>query len=86
MNYKNNINLDAPRTIMQLHAEMLAADPNCALTLSAIRRMVRTGRIRSCSVGNKRLITHRAVAEFLFGTTDHTNDAPTIDGIRRIEK
>lgn len=78
-------NLDAPRTITQLHAEMLAADPNCALTLSALRRLIRSGQIKSAKIGSKYIVTHRAVVEFLAGDTEHTNAAPTNDGIRRIE-
>ena len=59
--------VQSPRTIGQLHAELKAADPNCALTITALRRLVRSGAIRSCRVGAKYLVTHEAVAEFLQG-------------------
>ena len=74
------------RTITQLHAEMVAEDPECALTLSALRRLVRTGAIRSCRVGTKYLVTREAVAEFLAGDTRATTQPATVDahGIRRV--
>ena len=62
------IDVKNPRTIGQIHAEMLASDPKCALTLSALRRLVRSGAIRSCRIGTKYLVTHEAVAEFLTGS------------------
>ena len=77
-------NIKSPRTIAQLHAELVAADPGCALTLSALRRLVRSGAIRSCRVGSKYLVTHEAVAEFLAGNTPATIPPATIGGIRRI--
>ena len=77
---------DSPRTIAQLHAEMVAEDPGCALTLSALRRLVRTGAIRSCRVGTKYLVTHEAVAEFLAGDARAITQSATVDapGIRRV--
>lgn len=79
-------NAQSPRTIAQLHAEMVAEDPGCALTLSALRRLVRTGAIRSCRVGTKYLVTHEAVAEFLAGDTRAITQPATVEapGIRRI--
>lgn len=76
---------NAPRTISQLHQEMIATDPNCALTLSALRRLVRSGQIKSTKIGTKYIVTHRAVSEFLLGNADHSDVAPTIDGIRRVD-
>lgn len=73
-----------PRTISQLHAEMVAEDPGCALTLSALRRLVRSGEIRSCRIGTKYLVTHEAVAEFLAGDTRAITQPATVDGIRRV--
>ena len=79
------IDIQKPRTIAQLHAEMLAEDPGCALTLSALRRLVRTGAIRSCRVGTKYLVTRASVAEFLAGDPQETNQTATVDGIRRVD-
>lgn len=78
------INPDSPRTIAQLHAEMLEADPGCALTLSALRRLVRSGQIRSCKVGIKYLVTHRAVTDFLAGKPTHKPATLAAPGIRRV--
>lgn len=75
---------DSPRTIAQLHAEMVAEDPGCALTLSALRRLVRSGEIRSCRVGQKYLVTHAAVCDFLAGSVQTKSGPAMVDGIRRI--
>ena len=78
-------NPESPRTIGQIHAEMMADDPNCALTLSALRRLVRTGEIKSCRIGRKYLVTHQAVTDFLTGQTQAMPATPaTVAGIRRI--
>lgn len=78
-------NPESPRTIDQLHAEMMAEDPNCALTLYALRRLVRSGEIKSCRIGRKYLVTHQAVTDFLTGQTQTLPAAPaTVAGIRRI--
>lgn len=78
-------NPESPRTIGQIHAEMMADDPDCALTLSALRRLVRTGEIKSCRIGRKYLVTHQAVTDFLTGQTQTMPAAPaTVAGIRRI--
>ena len=75
---------DSPRTIAQLHAELVTEDPGCALTLSALRRLVRSGEIRSCRVGQKYLVTHAAVSDFLAGNAAIKSTPATVDGIRRI--
>ena len=78
-------NPDSPRTIAQLHAEMLEADPGCALTLSALRRLVRSGQIRSCKIGAKYLVTHGAVSDFLAGKPTYEPVTVAAPGIRRID-
>ena len=75
---------DSPRTIAQLHAELVVEDPQCALTLTALRRLVRSGEIRSCRVGQKYLVTHAAVSDFLTGSVQNRNGPAVVDGIRRI--
>ena len=75
-----------PRTIAQLHAEMVAEDPACALTMNALRRLVRSGEIRSCRVGQKYLVTYSAVSDFLSGkSTAAPLPAATVHGIRRVD-
>lgn len=78
------IDTQRPRTIAQLHAEMMAADPGCALTLSALRRLVRSGEIRSCRVGKKYLVTPAAVADFLSANRPAAPLPGLVNGIRRI--
>lgn len=77
---------DSPRTISQLHAEMVAEDPACALTLSALRRLVRSGQVRSCRIGTKYLVTHQAVADFLAGNISSTpTPVAAAPAIRRVD-
>lgn len=78
------LNPDSPRTITQLHSEMVADDPSCGLTLSALRRLVRSGQIRSCKVGTKYLVTHGAVADFLSGKISSASSTVAAPGIRRV--
>lgn len=80
------LNPDSPRTIIQLHTEMLENDPGCGLTLSALRRFVRSGQIRSCKIGTKYLVTHGAVADFLSGKTPSASATAATSGIRRVNQ
>ena len=84
MEHINTYKPEGPRTIVQLHAEMMAADPGCTLTLSALRRLVRSGQIKSAKVGTKYIVTHGAVSEFLSGNANQSDPVTTTDGIRRI--
>ena len=56
-----------PRTITELHRELLEEDPHCALTKSALRRLVVTGAIPSVRVGVKYLINRESVDRYLEG-------------------
>lgn len=80
----HTLNPDSPRTIAQLHSEMVTDDPGCGLTLSALRRLVRSGQIRSCKVGAKYLVTHGAVADFLSGKITNAPTTVAASGIRRV--
>lgn len=80
------INPDSPRTIIQLHNEMLENDPCCGLTLTALRRLVRSGQVRSCKLGAKYLVTHGAVADYLSGKVSNTLATVTASGIRRVNQ
>lgn len=55
------------RTIDQLADYLRATDPETALTKTALRRLVTTGRIPSVRVGQKFLVTVEAVDAFLAG-------------------
>lgn len=49
------------RTINQCAAELKAADPNSAITASALRRWIRDGDLNAVLVGNKQLVSIEAV-------------------------
>ena len=53
------------RTIDALHKELMADDPGCALTKSALRRLVTTGKIPSTRVGQKYLVSREAVEKYI---------------------
>ena len=53
------------RTIDQMHKDLLADDPHCALTKTALRRFVVTGAIQSTRVGQKYLVSREAVEAFM---------------------
>ena len=57
------------RTIAELHRELVAEDPACGLTRTALRRLVVTGQIPSSRVGKKYLISKEAVNRFLEAET-----------------
>ena len=53
------------RTIDQMNKDLLADDPHCALTKTALRRLVVTGAIQSTRVGQKYLVSREAVEAFM---------------------
>lgn len=60
--------MERVRTIDTLHKELLQEDPGCALTKTALRRLVVTGAIPSSKVGSKFLVTKEAVEKYLEGS------------------
>ncbi|MGM9590204.1 MAG: hypothetical protein ACI3V0_08550 [Faecousia sp.] len=73
------------RVLDDAHAELLAEDPGCALTKSALRRLVLSGQVRSVMIGRKRLIDMGSVKAYLAGDIPATVAAePKAAGIRRI--
>ena len=55
------------RTINALYKEIIEEDPGCALTKTALRRLVATGAILSRKVGSKFFITKEDVENYLEG-------------------
>lgn len=53
------------RTVDRLHEELLREDPGCALTKTALRRLVITGVIPSNRVGRKYLVAREDVEAYL---------------------
>ena len=56
------------RTIDAAAAWLHESDPDCALTKTALRRMVTTGQLPSVRVGSKYLLDLDVLAEFLRGS------------------
>ena len=74
------------RTIDQAHTDLLTADPGCALTKSALRRLVVSGQIQAVRVGQKYLLDLDRLEEYLFTSTPAPVTTPaTVGGIRRLE-
>ena len=72
----------AMRTIDAAAAEIQAADPNTALTKTALRRLVVSGAVPSVRVGTKYLIDLAELDAYLAG---EQREPKTARGIRRIE-
>jgi excisionase family DNA binding protein len=70
------------RTIDQCAAYLRAADPDTALTKTALRRLVRSGALPAIQVGNKYLIALENLE--LFCTGGYTEEPETVDGVRRV--
>ncbi len=52
------------RTINEAYADLLANDPRCAITKTALRRLVAEGKIPSVKIGNRNLIDLEACQAF----------------------
>ena len=64
------------RTISQLYGEVKRIDPDSALTPTAIRRLVITGKIPSARAGKKYLVTVEALEAYMNGSTQTTDNVP----------
>lgn len=71
------------RTIPQAAAYMRETDPGTALTKTAIRRLVLTGKIPHTAVGTKRLIALEDLEVYL-ATGEVINTAPVRGEIRAV--
>lgn len=79
------------RTLDAAHAAIVAADPETAITKTAVRRLALDGTIPTVMVGRKRLIDVDAALEILQGRTraapgQQTTEQQTHGIIRRIDK
>lgn len=70
------------RTIEQAVAEIRTADPNTALTKTALRRLVVSGAVPSVRVGAKYLLDMAALDSYLAGE-QQVPEKP--QGVRRIK-
>ena len=55
------------RTIDAGHAELLQEDPKCALTKTALRRLIVSGQLASVRIGSKYLFDLDNLLDFLRG-------------------
>lgn len=72
------------RTIESAYAELVAADPGCCLTKTALRRLVVTGEIKSVKVGSKYLVNLDSVDEYLLGCTSDSIVPASSVCVRRV--
>lgn len=71
------------RTLPEAAAELKRMDEHTAITLTALRRMVKAGELPYLAVGNKRLINFDLLLDRLKSPAPHT-DTDEIGRIRRI--
>lgn len=73
---------------MRLYAETInevkASDPHTALTLCALKRLVRNGDIPSVKIGRKTLINYDALMEYLDSPTPKEEPGSQVGQIRRV--
>ncbi len=70
------------RTLPGAIEELKKADPDCALTLTALRRAAKSGALPTVSIGVKRLVDMGMLEVFLRGNVPEQTQTGT--GIRRI--
>lgn len=74
------------RTLEDAHAELVADDPGCALTKTALRRLVVSGAVRSVKIGRKYLVDMSALDDYLRGVgTEKSERAYGGGGVRRVD-
>lgn len=71
------------RTIDQAALWLLENDPDTALTKTALRRLVVTGKLPSVRIGQKYLVSLETLEDYLRGTVPLP--LPAVSEIRRIE-
>lgn len=71
------------RLLKQAYAEIVADDPDTALTMTALRRLVLSGVIPTVYSGRKRFINMDALMDYLSGA-GATKETPVPDGLGSI--
>lgn len=77
-------NVPKMRLIREVYDELHRDDPNSAITMYALRQLVRTGKIPSVNVGRKILVNYYDVVKYFETPTSITMPYEEFDGIRRI--
>ena len=65
MNEKGQKDMPKLRLLSETYAEIKKDDPNTALTMNALRCLVKTGEIPSVQIGRKRLVNYEKLLEYL---------------------
>lgn len=76
-------NVPKMRLIHEVYDELHQADPNSAITMYALRQLVKTGKIPSMNIGRKYLINYYDVIKY-FETPAPVAVSEETNGIRRI--
>lgn len=74
------------RTAKGILAELKAVDPNTAVTLSFIRRIINSGKVPVVQAGKKKLVSLDLVLALLeSGGEEPVEEVQSVPGIRRVE-
>lgn len=73
------------RLLKQAYEEIVAADPDTALTMTALRRIVLSGVIPTVYSGRKRFINMDALLKYLNGEVAEEPPADEVGAIRPIQ-
>ncbi len=76
------------RIVTEAYAELKKEDPNTSLTLTGLRRLVRSGEIPTIKVGRKSLIDYDKLVQYLSGdwTVEKEDTDPEVGVIRKADK
>ncbi|MBE5040696.1 hypothetical protein [Ructibacterium gallinarum] len=79
----NNNTTPKMRLIREVFDELHRIDPNSAITMYALRQLVRSGKIPSINIGRKILVNYNDVIDYFKAATTVVVPEET-DGIRRV--
>ena len=77
-------NVPKMRLIREVYDELHRDDPNSAITMYALRQLVRTGKIPSVNVGRKILVNYYDVVKYFETPAPIITPDEEFDGIRCI--
>ena len=80
----NNDTTPKMRLIREVFDELHQIDPNSAITMYALRQLVRSGKIPSVNVGRKILVNYYDVVKYFETPAPIITPDEEFDGIRRI--
>lgn len=68
------------RTAKEAYEEILKADPDTAITLRAVQRIVKQGKIPITPVGRKRLLNLDTLIDYFDNPDKYSNSDDNVDG------